>query len=138
MSKLKAHQVFFIEMKVDEMTPQQLADELEVPVAGVRAVIRKIKKARLALPPVAASPAPGLPDLVEAVAAEAPPEKARPDAQPEKPKLPPGLPGVRPSTVFMTEGDSARYDSAAQASRALASPRLKRCVSVVDPDAPVY
>lgn len=124
MSKLKAHQVFFIEMKVDELTPQQLADELEVPVAGVRAVIRKIKKARLALPPESAP--------------ETPPGTSPEKPKPEKTKLPPGLPGVRPSTVFMTEGDSARYDNAAQASRALSSPRLKKCVSVVDPDAPVY
>lgn len=130
MSKLKAHQIFFIESKIEQLTPQELADELEVPLAGVRAVIRKIKKSRSALPPI--------PPSEENTQQPAAQFAEKPDDKPvEKSKLPPSIPGVRASTVFMTESDSNRYDKAPKASP-LASPRLKKCVSVVDPDAPVY
>lgn len=51
MSKLKPHQVFYIENKWEAMTPQELAAELGVPVRSVNAVLKKIAKAMAVVPP---------------------------------------------------------------------------------------
>lgn len=123
MSKLKSHQLFYIQHHYETKTIEELATELEVEVKFVKAAVKRIQKERTVLEAASATPEPTTPK----------PETA---LKPKVADLPPPIPGQRPSTIVMNEGLSAQYDNFKPSPTA--SPRLKKCVAIVDENAPVY
>lgn len=125
MPKLKSHILFYIQHHYESSTPEELAAELEIDIRQVKSAIRKIEKNKVAVQPL------------QTVAQSAAQSSVQSSGKPSKTaELPAPIPGQRPSTIVMNESLSAQYDNFRP--EPTASPRLKKCVAIVDPDAPVY